>query len=131
MLTPMKTSASARPRRAGSTNATAMPAATGVNIAPMPISTRPSSSIGKASDSAHTALPAAKIAMPTHKARRRGQPPVSTKARGASTAVDKAYTVIICPAAATLMFKAAAMLARMPAGTKAPVPMTRLHRASR
>ena len=41
---PRNTSDSARPRRAGSTSATAMPAAIGVNIAPMPISTRPSSS---------------------------------------------------------------------------------------
>ena len=64
--------------------------ATGVNIAPTPISARPLSSTGSVVASAQTALPAANTAMPKHNARRRSQPPVSISASGASSAVASA-----------------------------------------
>ena len=67
-----------------------MPAATGVNIAPTPISARPSSSTPKVVAPAHSRLPSPKTAMPAHSARLRGQLPVATRASGASTAVDMA-----------------------------------------
>ena len=108
-----------------------MPAAIGVNIAPTPISTRPISRASSVLASAHSRLPAANTSIAKHSARRRGQPPVTISAIGASTAVASAYAVIAWPAAATLICRSAPIGARIPLITNAPVPITRLHSAKR
>ena len=89
-LMPRKVSASALPRFAGSTTATAMPAAIGVNTAPRPISTRPAISVANEFDSAHSRLPSVNSASAISSARLRGQRPVANNTTGASSAVDSA-----------------------------------------
>jgi hypothetical protein len=64
MLTPMKTKARARPRRAGSTSATVSPDISAVTIAPVPISARPASRVPSDPAVALSTPPAVNSAMP-------------------------------------------------------------------
>ncbi len=90
MLMPRNVVDKALPRCAGGTSATAMPAASGVNEAPAPISTRPSSRVRKSVASADTNTPSAKMDKVASTAVRRRQRPTSTSNTGASSAVAKA-----------------------------------------
>ena len=83
---PRKVTDKAFPRKAGSTMATAMLAAMGVNTAPVPIMTRPSSRVGRSGAQAHSSMPPANSTRASCNAALRCQRPVPISTIGASTA---------------------------------------------
>ena len=87
MLIPRKVSDSARPRKAGATRLTARAEAAAVNMAPAPISTRPTNRTDRSGASAQTRQPALNSASANWMARLRDHLEVRTMSKGASTAV--------------------------------------------
>lgn len=121
---------SARPRCSGAASCTARPAATGVNTAPAPISTRPAISTASEGAAALSSVPPANSPSASRITAARRQCAVSASSSGASTALASAYTVIVWPAALTLTPSPSATGPRYPVIPNAPVPMTKLHAAN-